>query len=92
MTLYYETLCPDCRQFVSTQLWSAFEAIGSIMNLTLVPYGNAKETYRQVTNFRKKRIFFFLININFLYETKETKLWQFTCQHGSEECWGIYIH
>ena len=30
--------------------------------------------------------------LNFLYETKETKLWQFTCQHGSEECWGIYIH
>ena len=68
-TLYYETLCPDCREFVSTQLWSAFQSVGSIMNLTLVPYGNAKETYRQ-----------------------ETKLWQFSCQHGSEECWGNLLH
>lgn len=41
-TLYYETLCPDCREFVSGQLWKAFNAVGHIMNLTLVPYGNAR--------------------------------------------------
>ena len=39
------------------------------MNLTLVPYGNANETWRN-----------------------ETKLWQFSCEHGQEECLGNLIH
>ena len=47
----------------------AVQSVSSIMNLTLVPYGNAKETWRN-----------------------ETKLWQFTCQHGSDECWGNLFH
>ena len=51
------------------QLWKAFNAVGSIMNLTVVPYGNAKETWRN-----------------------ETQLWQFSCQHGSNECWGNLLH
>ncbi|XP_046548800.1 gamma-interferon-inducible lysosomal thiol reductase-like [Haliotis rubra] len=42
-TLYYESLCPDCRNFITTQLFPAFTAVGSIFNLTLVPYGNAEE-------------------------------------------------
>lgn len=45
-TLYYETLCPDCRQFMTGQLAKAVEAVGSIMNLTLVPYGNAKVFFK----------------------------------------------
>ncbi len=44
---------------------NAFQQVLPIMNLTLVPYGNAKELFRN-----------------------ETKLWQFTCQHGVDECWG----
>ena len=68
-TLYYETLCPDCREFMSGQLWKAFQEVSDIMNLVIVPYGNAKETWRN-----------------------ETKLWQFTCQHGANECWGNLLH
>jgi interferon gamma-inducible protein 30 len=51
------------------QLWNAFNQISSIMSLNVVPYGNAKETWRN-----------------------ETKLWQFTCQHGPDECYGNLLH
>lgn len=43
VTLYYESLCPDCKNFISTQLWRAWNLIPSIMKLTLVPFGNAEE-------------------------------------------------
>lgn len=39
--LYYEYLCPPCRQFVHDQLESTVKAIGDIMDVTLIPYGNA---------------------------------------------------
>ncbi|KAL3892308.1 hypothetical protein ACJMK2_004525 [Sinanodonta woodiana] len=42
-TLYYESLCPDCRNFFADQLNLAYTKVGGIMNLTLVPYGNARE-------------------------------------------------
>lgn len=42
VALYYETLCPGCRAFIKGQLTPAFHKVGSIMNITLVPYGNAK--------------------------------------------------
>ena len=42
-TLYMESLCPYCREFVNNKLWPSFKAIGEIMNLAIVPYGNAFE-------------------------------------------------
>lgn len=65
-TLYFESLCPFCKYFITSQLYPTFKAIGDIMNLALVPYGNARE--KQVGN-----------------------KWQFTCQHGKEECYGNLI-
>jgi hypothetical protein len=69
LTIYYETLCPDCQQFITTQVWNAYQSILSIVNISFVPYGNARETYRP-----------------------ETQLYQFYCQHGSDECYGNLIH
>lgn len=43
VTLYFESLCPGCQNFINTQFYPAFESIGSIMNVALVPYGNAFE-------------------------------------------------
>ena len=37
-----EALCPGCEAFVSGDLYPAFQAVGDIMNLTFVPYGNTK--------------------------------------------------
>jgi interferon gamma-inducible protein 30 len=48
-TLYYETLCPDCRQFIKTELYRAYNSVLDIVNITLVPYGNAHETYQPAT-------------------------------------------
>ena len=66
---YSETLCPACRQFITTQVWNPYPSIVDIVNITFVPYGNAKELYRP-----------------------ETKLYQYYCQHGVEECYGNLIH
>ncbi|XP_038049649.1 gamma-interferon-inducible lysosomal thiol reductase-like [Patiria miniata] len=45
-TLYYESYCPDCQVFISGQLHEAYTAVSDIMNLTMVPYGNAMETQK----------------------------------------------
>ncbi|CAF0970409.1 unnamed protein product [Adineta steineri] len=68
-TIYYESLCADCRQFTITQVWFAYQAVIDIVNLTFIPYGNAHEVYRP-----------------------ETQLYQFYCQHGSDECYANLIH
>lgn len=48
-TIYYESLCADCRQFTITQVWFAYQAVADIVNLTFIPYGNAHEVYRPET-------------------------------------------
>ncbi|TTH99994.1 Ras-related protein Rab-3A [Bagarius yarrelli] len=42
VSLYYESLCPGCRQFLVLQLMPTFIMLNDIMNLELVPYGNAQ--------------------------------------------------
>lgn len=64
--LYIESLCPDCRQFITEQFTPTWLKASSIMNVTIVPYGNAREQFADGH-------------------------WQYTCQHGSEECVGNVI-
>ncbi len=68
-SLYYETLCPYCRQFIAQQLFKAYNTILDIINITIVPYGNAHEIYDATT-----------------------RRYEFTCQHGADECVGNLIH
>ena len=44
-SLYYETLCPYCRQFITNQLSRAYDNILDIINITIIPYGNAHEIF-----------------------------------------------
>lgn len=46
LTLYYESLCPDCQLFIRHQFYPTYLKVGEIFNPTLVPYGNAEETKR----------------------------------------------
>jgi len=64
--LYIESLCPDCREFITDQFMPTWNKVSSIMNVTMVPYGNAKEKFADGH-------------------------WQYTCQHGVEECLGNVI-
>lgn len=42
VTLYYQSLCPGSRVFISQQLFPTWSMLQDIMTVTLVPYGNTE--------------------------------------------------
>ncbi|XP_063908750.1 GILT-like protein 1 [Zophobas morio] len=44
VSVYYESLCPDSKQFITTQLYPAYEQISNYLNVQFFPYGNADIT------------------------------------------------
>ncbi|KAJ8270112.1 hypothetical protein GJAV_G00110480 [Gymnothorax javanicus] len=45
VSLYYESLCPACRRFLTEQLYPTWVMLQDDMDLQLVPYGNAQESF-----------------------------------------------
>jgi C1A family cysteine protease len=42
VTLYYEAFCPGCHEFITEDLKAAIGSVGDIMDIELLPYGNAR--------------------------------------------------
>lgn len=42
LALYYESLCPGCHDFLTTQLAPTFQKLEGLIDVVLVPYGNAR--------------------------------------------------
>ena len=39
--VYYETYCPDSQEFIIKQLYPTALAVGTILNVSYIPYGNS---------------------------------------------------
>lgn len=47
VSLYYESLCPGCKQVILQQLYPTYQSLRGtgILKINLVPYGNARQRY-----------------------------------------------
>lgn len=45
MEVYYETLCPDTRLFIRSQLYPAWDELEHIMDIHWKPYGKATVSF-----------------------------------------------
>ena len=69
ITIYIESLCPDCTGFISTSFKEFYNLnITNLASIEIIPFGNANETYNETT-----------------------QLYEFSCQHGENECYGNII-
>ncbi|XP_050486287.1 GILT-like protein 1 isoform X1 [Bombus flavifrons] len=80
ITVYYEALCPDSRNFFIKQLLPMYHKIPNNVQLEFIPYGKATVGY-------------FIKRKNDLKTTVKTENgYEFMCQHGPIECGANIIH
>ncbi|OMO97659.1 Gamma interferon inducible lysosomal thiol reductase GILT [Corchorus olitorius] len=84
LNLYYESLCPYCRNFIVTQLVKLFNTdLLNIVNLRLVPWGNAQVSKPNKTIICQRKHF------NFIYCIENQGLHNKDGQHsnGADSVW-----
>ena len=70
ITVFIESLCPDCVEFITNSFKAFHEQVKkpNLVDIEFIPFGNAKEQYNN-----------------------QTQKFEFTCQHGENECYGNLI-
>ncbi|CAB1325984.1 unnamed protein product [Coregonus sp. 'balchen'] len=56
--LYFESMCPGCRFFLTSQLLPTWTMLQDIMSVTLVPYGNAQTCILNITGSKAFQIIY----------------------------------
>ncbi|XP_077498835.1 gamma-interferon-inducible lysosomal thiol reductase-like [Amblyomma americanum] len=83
--VYYESLCPYSIAFITEQLWPTYVRVGYLMDVQLIPFGNAFKEQQQQQQSREER---FALGRSRQGKEAEAK---YSCQHGPEECFGNVV-
>lgn len=92
VTLYYESLCPHSRVFITDQLKPNYETFKDYIKVELVPYGKAKVCTAFLllsSNWLVDGISDLKFCLLYFYQTTVVDDGiSFKCQHGKSECAG----
>lgn len=53
ISVYYESLCPYCVDFINKELYPGYQKIGDIVDIEMIPFGNAWVSERNMKNIKK---------------------------------------
>lgn len=88
VTIYYEALCSDSRNFILKQLVPTYEKLSDVIEIDLVPYGKA--TVRNFSEFIMHNVIQLLFK--YLQTMERDGTYVFECQHSYIECDANKIH